>query len=185
MNWTARRKRKVRRRRSLVAAGVVGVGLALLCLIGLLLGAEQVVSDQALLERPPETIWRVLTDFDGMPLWRSDLTALERLPDLSGRPAWRELGRNGVHVMQLAAAESPRRLVFSRTRSGRPALPVLTVLLVASAHGTLVTLTEIDHIGNPLRRLFNRAYPPRSELVRFLRDLAQRVSGSRPIAHSP
>jgi uncharacterized protein YndB with AHSA1/START domain len=177
MNWTARRKRKVRRRRSILAAGVLALGLALLGVIGLCFGAEQLLSDQALLDRPPETIWRVLTDFDGMPLWRSDLLALERLPDLSGRPAWREIGRNGARVMQLAEAEPPRRLVFSRTRDGRPSLPLRTVLLSPSSRGTLVTLTELDRVANPLRRLFNRAYPPRGPLIRFLRDLNRRVSG--------
>src|SRR4026207_1006411 len=96
MNWTERRKRKARRRLAPRAVGPLSVGLGLVSLVGLGFGVEQTVSTQALLERPPETVWRVLMDLDGMPLWRSDLTTLERLPDLAGRPSWRATRPGGA-----------------------------------------------------------------------------------------
>src|SRR5262245_16572212 len=77
MNWTEQRKRRARRRIARRSALLLLLVLAGLALLGLALGSEQAVSAGALVERPPETIWRVLLDLDGLPLWRSDLRAVE------------------------------------------------------------------------------------------------------------
>jgi uncharacterized protein YndB with AHSA1/START domain len=186
MNWTKRRKRRDQRRLALRAAIALAGLTAILLVAGLCLGAEQVVRQWAMLERPPETVWRVLLDLDGMPLWRSDVQAIERLPDLAGRPAWRERGRGGVHVMELSAAEPPVRLVLQRTENGRPALPMRTFELAAVGPGTLVTVTERTRIGNPIGRLLRRLHPPRGALGRLLRDLEHRLSAPRrEVVHSP
>jgi uncharacterized protein YndB with AHSA1/START domain len=180
MNWTERRKRQARRRAARRVLLTLAAGLALLAAIGLALGPERAATEQALFARPPETVWRVLLDLDGMPLWRSDLRALERLPDLEGRPAWREIGRNGVRVMELASAVPPTRLVFRQTRAGVPAFPVRTFELAAvPGGGTRLTLTERSRVGNPVRRVLDRIRPPTSELSRLLRDLEQRLGGAR------
>lgn len=179
MNWTERRKRQARRRAARRVLLTLAAALALLAAIGLALGPERATSRQALFARPPETVWRVLLDLDGMPLWRSDLRALERLPDLEGRPAWREIGRNGVRVMELASAVPPTRLVLRQTRAGVPAFPVRTFELAAVPGGTRITLTERSRVGNPVRRVLDRIRPPTGELTRLLRDLEQRLGGTR------
>src|SRR4026207_727745 len=112
MNWTERRKRKARRRLAPRAVGPLSVGLGLVSLVGLGFGVEQTVSTQALLERPPETVWRGLMDLDGMPLWRSDSTTLAPLRALAGRPSWRETGPGGTRVLELVEADPPSRLVL-------------------------------------------------------------------------
>lgn len=179
MNWSEHRKRRARRR--LLLRGSIGLcsGIAALFLAGLLLGSEQTMVGQALLDRSPETIWRILMDLDGMPLWRSDLSSLERLPDLAGHPAWREIGRNGSRVIQLSAAEPPTRLVLRTTVAGLPSFPARTFELAAAPGGTLLTLTERTLVRNPLRRLLNRLHPPRGRIARLLRDLDQRLAGVR------
>ena len=110
-----------------------------------------------------------------MPGWRSDVSVLERLPDLNGRPAWRELGRGGARVMRLASADPPHRLVIERTVDGRPGLPVRTVELVATGRGTLVTVTERSRVRDPLARVMVRLDRRRGDLGRLLRDLDRRV----------
>lgn len=180
MNWIERRRRRARLR--VLLRGVTGVA-ALLVLgfgAGLALPGEMLVRTQELMARPPETIWRVLLDLDGMPLWRSDLSRVERLPDLAGFPAWREVGRHGSRVIALALAEAPRRLVLRQAISGTPALPIRTFELAPApeAEGTRVTLTEALRVNNPLRRLLWRIHPPRGELVRLLQDLEQRLTGA-------
>jgi uncharacterized protein YndB with AHSA1/START domain len=179
MNWTQRRRRKARRRLYLRCLGGL-VGL-LVCgfLVGLTIGPEQIVSRQLRLARPPEAIWRVLLDLDGMPMWRSDLVALERLPDQAGGPAWREIGPSGVRVIALTVAEPPHRLVLRRTEAGVPALPARTFELTSTEGGTLLTLTERTLVRNPLRRAFNRLHPPRGGIARLLRDLDARLRGGR------
>jgi uncharacterized protein YndB with AHSA1/START domain len=158
--------------------GLVGV-LACGYLVGLTLGSEQVVSAELRLAGPPEAIWRVLLDLDGMPLWRSDLVALERLPEQAGRPAWREVGRSSARVIALTAAEPPHRLVLSRSEAGKPSLPVRTFELASMEGGTVLTVTERSLVRNPLRRLLYRLLPPRAGIVRLLHDLGSRLQGSR------
>jgi len=177
MNWTEQRKRKARRRIARRGAILLLLVLAAVSLIGLALGSEQAVSARALVERPPETIWRVLLDLDGMPLWRSDLRAVERLPDQDGRPAWRETGAAGTRIMQVAASVAPSRLVLRRAESG--GWPLRTVELAPAGRGTLVTVSERMRVGNPLRRVYYRLLPPRGVVTRFLRDLEQRLATSR------
>lgn len=177
MNWTEQRKRRARRRIARRSAILALLVLAAVSLIGLALGSEQAVSARALLPRPPETIWRVLLDLDGMPLWRSDLRAVERLPDQDGRPAWRETSPTGARIMEVVSAEAPSRMVLRRVESG--GFPLRTVELAPAGHGTLVTVSERNRVGNPLRRVYNRLLPPRAAITRFLRDLGQRLGTSR------
>lgn len=184
MNWTEERKRRARRRLARRGSIAVLLMLAAFTLIGITLGPEQAVSARALLERPPETIWRVLLDLDGMPLWRSDLRAVERLPDQDGRPAWKETSAAGTRIMEVASAEPPNRLVLRRAQP--KGLPMRIVELTPAGRGTLVTVSERRRVGNPLLRVYDRLLPPRATVVRFLRDLRQRLAtGRREVVSNP
>ena len=179
MNWIDRRRQQRRRRQMLRALSVPPGALAALFVVGALLPAEHLFTSQAKLQRPPETVWGVLTDVDGMPLWRSDLTAVERLPDVEGNPAWREVGKSGNQVVELTLAEPPRRLVMQRVGLGAPGLPIRTVELAATTHGTLVTVTDRVESRNPLRRILVRLHLPPPPVLRLLRDLTERLSIAR------
>jgi len=179
MNWIDRRRQQRRRRQMLRALGVAPGALAALLLVGAFLPTEYLFTSQARLQRPPETVWRVLTDVDGMPLWRSDLTAVERLPDQGGNPAWREVGKSGDQVVELTLAEAPRRLVMQRPGLGAPGLPMRTVELAATTQGTLVTVTDRIASRNPFRRVLVRLHLPQPPVLRLLRDLTERLSVNR------
>jgi len=186
MNWSEQRKRKARRRLARRAAVLLLGVLAAASLLGLALASEQVVTGHAVLDRPPEAVWRVLLDLDGMPLWRSDLRALERLPDQNGRRTWREIAAGETRVMEIAAAEPPTRLVLRRADAGIPGLPLWTIELAPAARGTRVTLSERMRVGNPVRRVYYRLRPPRAALGRFLRDLELRLTaGRREVVNNP
>ncbi len=179
MNWTERRKLEARRRLAFRIAAVCAVLFAATSTTGFLLPARLVTTGRIVLGTPPEAIWRLLTDLDGMPLWRSDLESLERLPDQNGRPAWREIGSGGSRVMELAEAEPPHRLVLQRTVEGKPALPTRSFDLVSTPQGTVLTFKEDREVLNPLGRVLARVRTPRGGVLRFLRDLEQRLSGPR------
>jgi uncharacterized protein YndB with AHSA1/START domain len=176
MNWTDARKRRARRRRGRKALAWLAAGTAALFAAGLCLPAEHTNTSRAVLDRPAETVWRVLADVDGMPLWRSDVTSVERLPDLMGRPAWREVGRGGARVVELASADPPRRMVIQAAAAGEPSLPMRIFELVATTAGTEVIVTERDSFRNPLQRVLVRLRVPRPAIDRFLRDLTVRLS---------
>jgi uncharacterized protein YndB with AHSA1/START domain len=179
MKFISERQRRARKRRRILGA-VASLGTAFLALVGgVLLPIEHITTQSADFDRPPETVWRVLTDLDGMPLWRSDLITLERLPAVEGRTVWRENGRSGSRVIEFSWAEPPHRLVMQGTRSGRPGYPMRTFDLASIDRGTRVTITERSEVPNPLRRVLVRLDPGRSAVARFLEDLDLRLNLNR------
>jgi len=190
MNWMVRRRKRSRRRKLLrlslglvvLAGGVVLTGLAL--------PDVRETRGSVSLDSPPETVWQVLTDLDGMPRWRSDLRGLERLPDLGGRPAWKEFASGGAgeegklgtgtRVMQLVVADPHRRLVMrrlgGREDGSRDAVRTVDLVRRTEPAGTVVTVIEREPVGDPLTRVLTSLRLRRNPL-RFLEDLTRVLSG--------
>lgn len=183
MNWIERRRRSRRRRRALRMLLTFGAAVAVLLFAGLALPGVRTSTGSATLSRSRETIWSILIDLDGMPRWRSDLTRLERLPDLDGRLTWKETGPGGDRVVQMVAAEAPRRLVMrSADDSGRDERSI-ELEEVQSGTATLVQVTEHRPIA-PLARLLGLVRG--QETPRLLADLARWLTGPRPqVASTP
>jgi uncharacterized protein YndB with AHSA1/START domain len=148
-------------------------------LAGAALPAEHRTTARESYDRAPEAVWRVLTDLEGMPSWRSDLDRIERLPEADGRMTWLEIGSGKGQVMELTESDPPWRLVIHRREDGRPGLPERIVQLRATIHGTLVTVIERDQVGNPLARVLVRLGAGESPAERLLADLHDRLSANR------
>ena len=177
--WMEQRKRAARRRRLLGTLAAMAGVTALAFLAGAALPAEHRTIARESFERAPEAVWRVLTDLEGMPSWRSDLVRIERLPEADGRMTWLEIGRGEDQVMELTESDPPRRLVIHRREDGRPGLPERIVQLRATINGTLVTVTERDQVGNPLARVLVRLGAGESPAQRLLADLQDRLGTTR------
>lgn len=179
ISWMEQRRRAARRRRLLRAlGGLAGAGV-LAFLAGAALPAEHRTTARESFDRAPEAVWRVLTDLEAMPSWRSDLVRIERLPEADGRMIWLEIGSGKDQVMELTESDPPRRLVIHRREDGRPGLPERIVQLRATMNGTLVTVTERDQVGNPLARVLLRLGARESPAERLLADLHGRLSVTR------
>ena len=178
ISWIEKKRRAARRRAlARIALGMVAF-TGLVAVTGTLLPVEHEIRLRGSLDRPPEAVYRVLTDLDALPLWRSDLTRVERLPDAGGRVTWREGGASGEEVIELTESRPPHRLVTRRLVRGRAVLPERIFDLAAAAGGTLVTLTQRIAVKSPLRRVLVRLAGSNEGAV-LLRDLEQRVNLSR------
>jgi hypothetical protein len=186
MNWLVERRRR-RRRRYLVRGFLLGgILLAGLAGLGALQPAERVITRERQVAAPPELVWRVLNDLDGMPLWRSELARVERLPDRDGRPVWREEGRGRQsRLVSLSVALPGRRLHYGR--AGGADFPPRSVELVPLGRGTRIVVAERRSVVNPLGRILARLLPvPGSDrLERFLDDLERRLAGARELSAVP
>jgi hypothetical protein len=68
--------------------------------------------------------------------------------------------------------------VTRRVDGNRPAFRTIELALREGREGTLVTVTEQEEVGSLLRRVLTRLVV-RRDPSRFLRDLAQALSGPR------
>jgi len=139
---------------------IVGSVLVVIILVTLIVGwslpVKHTASRRATFATPPDAVWKVLTDVDAYPQWRSDLKKVERLPDRDGRTAWTEEGTNGRITFVVERSEAPRVLV---TRIADPNLPFggsWTYEIAPSAGGSTLTITENGEVYNPIFRVMSR-----------------------------
>ncbi|MEO8450069.1 MAG: SRPBCC family protein [Gemmatimonadota bacterium] len=140
------------------------------------LSARQTVE----LSQSPETLWGVLTDLDGMPTWRRDLGALERLPGDGRVVRWLEV-RHGTKVaMERVEAVAPERMVIRVAGRGTDG-PRWTYEIHRTPGGARLEITEERDIRNPMWRPVAYLMGGGSGRIDTLcRDLERRLSLSRP-----
>jgi hypothetical protein len=96
----------------------------------------------------------VITDVAAYPRWRPDVTRIEALPAVDGRPSWREIRRRDSIPYETVESVPSQRFV---TRITDPALPFggqWSIDLAPLPKGTRVTITERGEIYNPIFRVF-------------------------------
>ena len=174
-----RRQRLRRARIRRAAMWLPPIGLALSWLVGLLISPIHRESLTSVLPSTAETIWRVLTDLDGMPAWREDLIAVERLPESDGTIRWREQGRSGPPAAyEWVALSPPRRLVVRRVVPDTSRRWEYRIRPLET--GSEVAVIEERAIRNPaLRTLVKLVGSDRDRIESFARELAARLAGHR------
>ena len=179
MNRRQRRNRS--RLRQLLLLGPLAL-LAGLWAVGLFLPTRHAEEVRSLLPASPETVWRVLTDIDGMPTWRPELRGLERLPDgrAVGAVRWLEI-RSGGREAALERAEAiPYVRMVVRPAGGSGAGPRWVYRLSPLERGTELTIREERIVSNPLARAVVGLFgSDRRPIETFSRDLGRRLQGRR------
>jgi hypothetical protein len=144
---------------------VIFVCVALLVLIvlvvvtiGAFLPQQHISTCAARFHQTPDAIWEAITDYGRFPAWRKDVVRVEPLPEVNGKPAWREFdGHGGSIPYQVMVMVSPRALV---TRISDPKLPfggTWTYEISSPADGgSLLRITEDGEIYNPIFRFVSR-----------------------------
>lgn len=155
--------------------GIVGGLLGLLvvaAVMGALSPATHTVSRQVRVARPPEELWRTVSDVEAYPTWRPRLKRVEPIEPVElveslepvgeregegdSRRAWREVGRDGAITMELVDADPPHRMV---TRIADPTLPyggTWTCEITRDGAGSVVRMTEDGEVRNVLFRFASR-----------------------------
>ena len=126
--------------------------------IGAFLPSQHISTRAARFLEPPTAIWQAITDYEKFPAWRKDVVKVEALPDLNGKPVWREFDRHGGSIpFQVLVMVPPRALV---TRIADPKLPfggTWTYEISSQADGSsLLRITEDGETYNPIFRFAAR-----------------------------
>ena len=126
--------------------------------IGAFLPQQHISTCAARFHQSPNAIWQGITDYEKFPAWRKDVLRVETLPEVNGKPAWREFDRDGGSIpFQVMVMVPPRVLV---TRIADPKLPfggTWTYEISSQADGSsLLRITEDGEIYNPIFRFAAR-----------------------------
>lgn len=158
-----------------IAVGVVGL-LVLGTLLGLLCPRGHVAIVAAEFRAPAERLFDAIADHASHPTWRSSLKAVERGPDVGGRPQWieRRAGGDRLPVVD-EVVERPSRLVGRIVDAGMPFGGTWTFTLTPAGARTRVTIAEDGFVKVPLFRLLSRLCSMTGTAERYLRDLGRHV----------
>jgi len=162
---------------------VIAVMLVLVIMIvvaaGYALPIEHVAERSAVVAYPPARVFGLLTDVEGYPRWRGDVTrvdVLSRAPHMQ----WREHGGTRSITFEAVEVVPPVRLV---SRIADPALPfggTWTYRLAPEGPGTRVTITEQGQVFNPVFRFMSRfVFGHTATIDAFLADLRKAAPDSR------
>jgi hypothetical protein len=174
MNRRQRRRRALVRRGLLLAALLAAGGWYV---VGLRLPPAHREEAWAVLPGTRETVWAVLMDLDAMPSWRSDVVAVERLPDAGGVVRWLEIGRGGRLPLERVEAVALERLVVRSVGAGDRRQ--WTYRLEPRGVDVLLTVVEerqLPVVSRPYAALFGA---DRRRIDTVVRGLVDRVGGAR------
>jgi hypothetical protein len=140
-----------------LAAGAMVIGAALLVvIIGLLLPKSHVAARSIALHRPPEEVFRLISDVKAAPAWRSDVREVELLEPVNGRVRFRENSKNGALTMEIVESNSPSRMVTRIADARLPFGGIWIFDIAPTTDGSHLNITERGEIYNPVFRFVAR-----------------------------
>lgn len=142
---------------ALLAIVVVLVIFVVAAIIGAFVPRDHVAGSSIVLRQPPDTVWRVVRDQDGIPQWWPAMrTSVHRVgPD--GKDRWDQSLSGNKMTFVIEADEPPRRLVTRiEPAPGAPFGGSWTFAIAPDGAGSRVTVTERGWIANPVFRFLAR-----------------------------
>jgi uncharacterized protein YndB with AHSA1/START domain len=139
------------------------------------------------LRQPADSVWAVIRDIGSMKRWWTDLSGVERLPDVAGRERWQETMGNGFGMVIAVSEETPgRRLVTDIETEARSPFGGRWIYEVSpTTDGSEVRVTEDGWIANPIFRVVTRFTGYHRTMDGYLTALAARFGESTRPEHLP
>jgi uncharacterized protein YndB with AHSA1/START domain len=136
----------------LIALGaLVGLGVLVL-VVGLLRPKSHTASRTFRLAKAPADVWAVISDFERVPEWFGEVTKVERIADVDGRPAYRETFGGNFTVTTVMRELVPPQRIVREILPGGAFHGTWTWLLAAEGPGSRLTITERGTVPNPFFR---------------------------------
>lgn len=159
----------------LIAVGGIGALIALMAIAGSFMPKSHTATRSAVIGKPPEVLWQVLTDCSSFPQWRPDVKTVEILPDRNGRKTWREDGKNGKITLETIESSPPTRLILKIADPDLPFGGTWTYQVEPAAAGSKITITENGEIYNPIFRFMGRVFFSQTASIEgYLTSLARK-----------
>lgn len=120
-----------------------------------------------------EHIWAILTDFEHLPQWRSDLKEIK-----TGTNTFTEVSESGdVVEYRIDEFSAPERLVTTIVTPDLPYGGSWTYELEPTESGCKLTITENGEVYNPLFRFMSKyMFGHTTTMEQFMNDLTKKVN---------
>jgi len=140
----------------LIVAGAFALLVAVAYGVGARLPREHVATVRAHFRVPPDSIYRVLTEIDAYPSWRSGVDVVQREPDRNGHITWKQRERMGALEYEFTVSVRPTRLVSSLITPDAGYTGRWIYQILPDAAGTVLTITEEGSVESPILRFLSR-----------------------------
>ena len=158
----------------LIAAAILGALVLLVVVIGWSLPVKHVATSEVTINTPAAPLYKLITEVECYPEWRSSVTRTERLPDSAGRTRFREIGSDGTILYEVASAQPNQRIV---TRIADRSLPFggsWTYELIPRGDSTTLRITENGEVYNPAFRFVSRFVMGHTRMIKtYLHDVTK------------
>jgi len=159
----------------LIVAGALALLVAVAYGVGARLPREHVATVRAHFRVPPDSIYRILSEVESYPAWRSGVEVVQREPDRNGHITWQERERFGAREYEFTIAVRPTRLVSALLTPDAGYTGRWIYQIIPDAAGTVLTITEEGSVENPIFRFLSRfVFGKYASMESLLHSLGQR-----------
>ena len=158
-----------------VVAIVIAIALVIVG-IGYALPVNHTASLERVYAAPASRVFEAISSPSEFPLWRSDVTGVDMLPDEAGRRSFREVGKDGSITYVVEESEPGSRLVTRIAGDDLPFGGTWTYELTPQDGGTSLRITEDGEVYNPIYRFMSRfVFGHHATMKKYLDDLGQHL----------
>jgi len=158
----------------LIVVAVLVVIVGGVALIGLTLPQNHSALRTAQLSPAPDSVWAIITNVDGYPSWRKDVTSVERVPGQT--LSWREISGRDRMTYEATTVEQPSHFVTHIADKDLPFGGSWDYRIEPSGTGSKLTITENGEVYNPIFRFVSRFVMGHTATIdKYLTALAART----------
>jgi hypothetical protein len=161
-----------------VSAALAGL-IVMAIIVGKFLPAAHIATVSEELPMDAASLWRILTDYESMPDWRSGLKEVTKLDD-GAMERWVEKDKRRAIVYETVECRPPNYLVRRIADSDLPFSGQWKYVLEPSGTGALLRITEEGQVDNAFFRFVSKfIIGHKRTLDGFMRDLKRHVALSK------
>ena len=158
---------------------VVALLLAIVALMGSRLPISHVATRSVWLAQPPEKVYDLIHDFQNFSGWRADVTSVERLGEVAGKPRYKEHGKQGDVTYEIVEDLNGQRIVTRIVDQDLGYSGSWTIDFTSENNGTRVRVTENGEVSNVIFRFLSRyVFGHTSTIDAYLTSLSKHFNES-------
>jgi uncharacterized protein YndB with AHSA1/START domain len=170
---------------------LVGIGAVVFALVAIVLAGgammprEHVATSTLVVPAPPDSVWSVIRNFEGLPDWWEGLDSVRRADVSGAEEAWRHYMTQGHIDLAVERTDAPMILVTRIVAEpGAPFGGTWTYHLQPVDGGTQITITEAGYIDSKVFRFVAGIMGVHGTIDAYLTGLARRFGADAQPQHT-